>query len=126
MRYIPHTSEEIQEMLKVIGLRSIDELFASIPESLHLDRPLKLPPALDESALLTELQNLAQMNQTVQPNRSFLGGGVYRHFIPSAVKDLIRRSEFLTPYTPYQPEIAQGTLQARSEERRVGKECRSR
>ena len=111
MRYIPHTSEEIQEMLKVIGLRSMDELFASIPESFHLNRPLKLPDPLDEAALLDHLHELAQTNQTVKPNRSFLGGGVYRRFIPSAVKDLIRRSEFLTPYTPYQPEIAQGTLQ---------------
>src|SRR3989344_5144076 len=104
MRYIPHTSEEIQEMLKTIGLRSIDELFASIPESVQLNRPLKIPEPLDEAALLDHLQGIAQTNQTVKPNRSFLGGGVYRHFIPSAVKDLIRRSEFLTPYTPYQPE----------------------
>ncbi len=111
MRYIPHTKEEIQSMLKSIGLKSVDELFASIPESLVQNKQLALPPPMDEMTLLHHMENLAGQNHTVSRSRSFLGGGVYRHSIPSAVADLIRRSEFLTPYTPYQPEVAQGTLQ---------------
>ena len=111
MRYIPHTNEEIQAMLKSIGKRSVDELFASIPDTLLLHEPLKLPAAMDEMTLLHHMENLAGENHTVSRSRSFLGGGVYRHYIPSAVHEMIRRSEFLTPYTPYQPEIAQGTLQ---------------
>lgn len=111
MRYIPHTPPQIQEMLKIIGRRSVEDLFASIPENLRLKGNLKLPPPLDEMNLLGHLESLAQENETPSPNKSFLGGGVYRHYIPSAVTALISRSEFLTPYTPYQPEIAQGTLQ---------------
>lgn len=111
MRYIPHTTEEIQQMLKTVGLKSVAELFGTIPENLLLNKPLKLPLPLDEQSLLKHLETLAQENRLAAETRSFLGGGVYRHYIPSAVKDLIRRSEFVTPYTPYQPEIAQGTLQ---------------
>ncbi|MDP2600113.1 MAG: aminomethyl-transferring glycine dehydrogenase subunit GcvPA [Deltaproteobacteria bacterium] len=111
MRYIPHTNEEIQAMLKSQGKRSIDELFQSIPDSLIQNEPLKLPAAMDEMTLLHHMESLAGENHTLSRSRSCLGGGVYRHYIPSAVGDLIRRSEFLTPYTPYQPEIAQGTLQ---------------
>lgn len=111
MRYIPHTTEEIQQMLKIVGLKSVAELFGTIPENLLLNKPLKLPPPLDEQSLLKHLETLAQENRLAAEARSFLGGGVYRHYIPSAVKDLIRRSEFVTPYTPYQPEMAQGTLQ---------------
>lgn len=111
MRYIPHTPQEIQEMLKSVGCKSVAELFGTIPDSLLLEKPLNLPPPLDEAALFRHLGGLAKKNQSVAPHRSFLGGGVTRHFIPSAVKNLIQRSEFVTPYTPYQPEIAQGTLQ---------------
>ncbi|MBI4124669.1 MAG: aminomethyl-transferring glycine dehydrogenase subunit GcvPA [Deltaproteobacteria bacterium] len=111
MRYIPHTPEETQQMLKSVGLRSVAELFSSIPESLHMEKPLNLPEPLDEASLFRHLEALAGKNRIAAPHRSFLGGGVYRHFIPSAVKNLIQRSEFVTPYTPYQPEIAQGTLQ---------------
>lgn len=111
MRYIPHTTEEIQAMLKTIGLRSVAELFASVPDSLLQEKPLKLPLALDEMTLLHHLEAIANENHTLPRSRSFLGGGVYRHYIPSAVGELARRSEFVTPYTPYQPEIAQGTLQ---------------
>ena len=111
MRYIPHTADDVQAMLKSVGLRSVGELFSSIPESLIQDKSLKLPSPLDEQTLLCHLESIAAENHMVSPRHSFLGGGVYRHFIPSAVGDLIRRSEFLTPYTPYQPEIAQGTLQ---------------
>lgn len=111
MRYIPHTPEEIQVMLKSVGLKSVAELFSSIPDLLQLEELLKLPTPLDEISLMRKLQSLAQENQIAPPNRSFLGGGVYRHYIPSAVHNLIQRSEFVTPYTPYQPEIAQGTLQ---------------
>ncbi|MDO8526426.1 MAG: aminomethyl-transferring glycine dehydrogenase subunit GcvPA [Deltaproteobacteria bacterium] len=111
MRYIPHTTEEIQSMLKSIGLKSVGELFSSIPDSLLLDKPLKLPAPMDEMTLLSHMESLAGENNMLPQNRSFLGGGVYRHYIPSAVGDLMHRSEFVTPYTPYQPEIAQGTLQ---------------
>lgn len=111
MRYIPHTSEEIQAMLKAVGLRSVEDLFRSIPESLREEKPLKLPPPVDEQTLLAHLAWLGAQNKTLPLGRSFLGGGVYRHYIPSAVINLMQRSEFVTPYTPYQPEIAQGTLQ---------------
>lgn len=111
MRYIPHTSEEIEVMLHAMGQKKVEDLFASIPANLKETKPLNLPPPLDEMNLLGHLNALAEENQTLPQNRSFIGGGVYRHFIPSAVGELTRRSEFLTPYTPYQPEIAQGTLQ---------------
>ena len=111
MRYIPHTTEEIQAMLKTIGLKSVAELFSSIPDPLVQEKPLKLPSPMDEMTLLHHLEGIANENHTLSRSRSFLGGGVYRHYIPSAVGEMARRSEFVTPYTPYQPEIAQGTLQ---------------
>jgi len=95
MRYIPHTTEEIQVMLKTIGLKSVGELFSSIPDSLLQEKPLKLPPPLDEWSLLHHLETIANENHTLSRSKSFLGGGVYRHYIPSAVGELVRRSEFL-------------------------------
>jgi glycine dehydrogenase subunit 1 len=112
MRYIPHTPGDIAQMLARIGVASLEELFVEVPASVRLTRPLDLPPALAETELLRELKVLAAKNATPSGHLSFLGGGAYQHFIPAAVDQLISRSEFYTAYTPYQPEISQGTLQA--------------
>ncbi len=112
MRYIPHTSGDVAQMLERIGVNSLAELFIGIPPSARLKRPLDLPPAAAESELVRELKALAARNATPENHLSFLGGGAYQHFIPAAVDQLIARSEFYTAYTPYQPEISQGTLQA--------------
>ena len=110
MRYIPNSPEERDEMLSVIGLRSANELFRSIPEDVQLKRPLKITDPLAESEVIAGMEAMAAKNAaTVMP--SFLGAGVYSHFSPTIVDHLIQRSEFLTSYTPYQPEISQGTLQ---------------
>ena len=110
MRYIPASDADRRAMLSEIGMDSLRQLFASIPEALQLDRPLDLPPARDEWSLLEYFEGLAALNQ--RHAVSFLGAGVYSHHVPAVVEDLISRSEFYTAYTPYQPEIAQGTLQA--------------
>jgi len=112
MRYIPHTEHDVTEMLARIGVGSIEELFVEVPQSVRLQRPLDLPAPLAETELLRELRGLARQNATVNTHRSFLGGGAYNHFSPAVVDQLISRSEFYTAYTPYQPEISQGTLQA--------------
>ncbi|KIH77275.1 glycine dehydrogenase (decarboxylating) alpha subunit [Geoalkalibacter ferrihydriticus] len=112
MRFIPQTEEDVRQMLATIGTGSVEELFAEVPAALRLDRPLRLPPARSEAELLAELGRLARLNATAETHRMFLGGGAYNHFIPAAVDHLISRSEFYTAYTPYQPEISQGTLQA--------------
>jgi glycine dehydrogenase subunit 1 len=112
MRYIPHTPGDVAQMLERIGVNSLEELFVGIPPGARLKRPLDLPPALAEGELLRELKVLAARNATPTSHLSFLGGGAYQHFIPAAVDLLISRSEFYTAYTPYQPEISQGTLQA--------------
>jgi glycine cleavage system P protein (glycine dehydrogenase) subunit 1 len=112
MRYLPHTEEDVRQMLAAIGVASIEELFCEVPAAVRLQRPLQLPEALAESDLLRELRQLAARNATASDHSSFLGGGAYNHFIPAVVDQLISRSEFYTAYTPYQPEISQGTLQA--------------
>ncbi len=115
MRYIPNSSFEREQMLQQMGLQSVGELFRGIPEHLQLKRPLHLPQAMSESEALTYFRGLAEQNETRgtgQKMISFLGGGAYDHFIPTVVDTLISRSEFYTSYTPYQPEISQGTLQA--------------
>jgi glycine dehydrogenase subunit 1 len=102
-------------MLREMGLKSVDELFRGIPENLQLKRPLAIPPALSESDTLRYFRGMADRNETPVTGRkmaSFLGGGAYNHFIPTIIDTLISRSEFYTSYTPYQPEISQGTLQA--------------
>jgi glycine dehydrogenase subunit 1 len=109
--YIPLTDEDRRAMLATIGASSIDELFAEIPAD-HRDPALDLPAAMSEPELMRELQQLAARNRSAGELPSFLGAGAYRHFIPSVVDHIIRRGEFLTSYTPYQPEISQGTLQA--------------
>ncbi len=112
MRYIPHTDEDIRQMLETIGVDSVEDLFVEVPREVRLDRPLELPAPLSESEALRELKRLAAKNATAESHLSFLGGGAYNHFIPAVIDQLISRSEFYTAYTPYQPEISQGTLQA--------------
>ena len=110
MRYIPNSSEERAEMLKQIGLNSAEELFLSIPEEFRLQRQLNTPAALSEIELLNGFEQLAAHNSAAR-RANFLGAGVYSHYIPTIVDHIISRSEFFTAYTPYQPEISQGTLQ---------------
>ena len=108
MNFIPISKKQQEEMLKVIG-KSTDELLSAIPEELRLKKPLNLPPAVSEMEIKGELSALAQLNKDLI---IFAGGGVYDHYIPSAIKHLTGRAEFYTAYTPYQPEVSQGTLQA--------------
>ena len=111
MRYLPHTPAEIEAMLAVIGHTSLDDLFATIPEAARFQGALAVPPPLDEASLMTHLAELSQ--KSAAPRMlSFLGAGMYSHHIPPAVDQLLLRSELYTAYTPYQPEVAQGTLQA--------------
>jgi glycine dehydrogenase subunit 1 len=109
--YVPHTPDEIRAMLERIGLGSLEALFADVPAGLRSRAELKLPPALDERALLRFFGAHAAENLSVQTAPSFLGAGAYHHFIPAAVDALSSRGEFMTAYTPYQAEISQGTLQ---------------
>ncbi|PYS82608.1 MAG: aminomethyl-transferring glycine dehydrogenase subunit GcvPA [Acidobacteria bacterium] len=111
MRYIPNSPEERQEMLHALGLNSAEELFDSIPADALLREPLKTPAALSEIELLERFESLASRNAAAR-RPSFLGAGAYSHYAPTIVDSLIQRSEFFTAYTPYQPEISQGTLQA--------------
>jgi glycine dehydrogenase subunit 1 len=111
MRYLPHTPEEVAEMLEVIGKSSVDQLFDTIPEEARYEGKLDVPPPVDEASLMRHLTELADKNGA-HKMLSFLGGGAYAHHIPPAVDQILLRSEFYTAYTPYQPEVAQGTLQA--------------
>src|SRR5512138_2195148 len=97
-------------MLDAVGAKSLDDLFRSIPQPLRLTRPLDVPPALDEIALFAEFRRMADRNAVAHP--PFAGAGCYPHHVPPAVDQLLLRGEFFTAYTPYQPEISQGTLQA--------------
>ena len=112
MRYIPHTENDVLQMLEVIGAPSVGSLFESIPDSLRLKRGLELPPALSEQELIEELGALAAKNVNAESHDWFLGAGTYSHFIPSVVDTLFSRGEFLAAYTPDQPELSQGALQA--------------
>ncbi|MTH52379.1 aminomethyl-transferring glycine dehydrogenase subunit GcvPA [Bacillus mangrovi] len=111
-RYLPMTEQDQKEMLSVIGAASIDELFQDIPEKVRFDREYSIKPAKSETSLLKELSSLAAKNKDMRQNASFLGAGVYDHYMPVIVDHVISRSEFYTAYTPYQPEISQGELQA--------------
>jgi glycine dehydrogenase subunit 1 len=111
MRYLPHTEAEVAEMLSVIGVPTVDALFDSLPKSARLERPLSIADPLSEPELMKLMQALAAENRGCSL-LSFLGAGLYAHHIPPAVDQLLLRSEFYTAYTPYQPEVAQGTLQA--------------
>lgn len=110
--FVPHTPAERRAMLDAIGVPDIAELFADIPASLRLERPLALPRPLSEAELLGELQSLAAQNADLDHHPCFRGAGVYDHLIPAAVPQLASRGEFLTAYTPYQAEASQGELQA--------------
>lgn len=110
MRYIPNSPEERDEMLTFVGLNNAAELFRSIPQDLQLNRQLKVTEPLAESEVIAAMEAMAAKN-TAATKPSFLGAGVYSHFSPTIVDHLIQRSEFFTSYTPYQPEISQGTLQ---------------
>ena len=112
MPYVPHTPEDIQDMLKVIGASSVDDLFAKLPENVRMKGPLNIPDGLCEEEVLRYFMQAAGKNHGQNELTSFLGGGVYDCSIPAAVDAIISRSEFLTAYTPYQPEVSQGTLQA--------------
>ncbi|MHB8418769.1 MAG: aminomethyl-transferring glycine dehydrogenase subunit GcvPA [Myxococcales bacterium] len=109
MRYHPHTDADVARLLAAVGAPSLEALFSSVPEALRLSRPLRLPEPLDERALGDYLGGLAARTRAAPP---FLGAGAYPHHVPAAVDQLLLRSEFYTAYTPYQPEISQGTLQA--------------
>ncbi len=108
--YIPNTPAEQDELLAAIGLRSVDDLFADIPDDFR-NPPLELPAPLSELEIQRELGEMAARNRPLSAGPSFLGAGSYHHFIPSVVKAIMTRGEFLTAYTPYQPEVSQGTLQ---------------
>jgi len=112
MRYIPNTPEQRQEMLLRIGLSSLDDLFSDIPQKALLQKPLELPKNLSEPELLRHMENLASQNENLRDYACFLGAGAYDHFVPLTIDHLLSREEFFTSYTPYQPEMSQGTLQA--------------
>src|SRR5436853_935242 len=110
-RYTSTTEQDRREMLAKVGVRSLEELFEAIPESLRLDRPLDLPDGMAEQDVFDHLSKLAARNRHADEEVTFLGAGMYDHYVPAIVDSIIQRSEFLTPYTPYQPEISQGGLQ---------------
>jgi glycine dehydrogenase subunit 1 len=109
--FTPHTKDDLEAMLETIGVANIDELFNCLPAD-QIHPKLDLPPALTEMEVLTELQDIAWANDSVRELVSFLGAGAYNHYSPAVVDSILRRGEFYTAYTPYQPEISQGTLQA--------------
>ncbi len=111
-RYLPMTEEDKKEMLNAIGVESTDELFSAIPEEVRFKGELNLKPPKNEYELMKELTEMSKKNINLKEYSSFLGAGVYDHYIPSVVDHVISRSEFYTAYTPYQPEISQGELQA--------------
>ena len=112
MRYIPNTDADRQAMLEAIGLPGIEDLFSAIPEEVRFSGALDIPKALSEQEVLRHMRRLGSHNANVEDYAAFLGAGAYQHFVPSIVPVLTSRGEFMTAYTPYQPEMAQGTLQA--------------
>lgn len=111
-RYLPMTEEDKKAMLETIGVSSVDELFSDIPEKVRFNGEYNIKAAKSETALMKELSKMASLNADLKQNVSFLGAGVYDHYMPVIVDHVISRSEFYTAYTPYQPEISQGELQA--------------
>ncbi|WP_186325957.1 aminomethyl-transferring glycine dehydrogenase subunit GcvPA [Paenibacillus sp. Y412MC10] len=111
-RYLPMTEQDQQEMLDTIGVSSLEDLFKDIPEEIRFKGDLPVSPGLNEYALTTHLSELAAKNANTDQYASFLGAGIYDHHIPSVINHVVSRSEFYTAYTPYQPEISQGELQA--------------
>jgi len=112
MRFAPHTDDDVREMLARIGLDGLDALFDQIPPSVRLDRPLDLPEGVSEMEILADLRGLAAADRSADDLVCFAGAGAYDHYVPSVVWALAGRSEFYTSYTPYQPELSQGVLQA--------------
>jgi len=108
--YIPHTKEDQEAMLERVGVRHLEELFQDVPARFRFPE-LDLPPAMTEMEILSEMRDISGANDTVQDMACFLGAGAYYHYVPAAVDMILRRGEFYTAYTPYQPEISQGTLQ---------------
>src|SRR3954451_22254890 len=111
-RYTSATDQDRREMLARIGVDSIDDLFEAIPESLRLKQPLDLPEGMSEQDVFEDLAGFARRNRHADEEITFLGAGMYDHYQPALIDTLIGRSEFITPYTPYQPEVSQGSLQA--------------
>jgi glycine dehydrogenase subunit 1 len=111
-RYTSATDQDRREMLAKIGAGSMEDLFEAIPESLRLREPLNLPAGMSEQDVFDHLSKLAARNRHADEEVTFLGAGMYDHYQPALIDTLISRSEFITPYTPYQPEISQGSLQA--------------
>jgi glycine dehydrogenase subunit 1 len=112
LSYLALTDADREAMLEIIGVSSIDELFADLPAGVRLDRKLELPPALTEQELTSYFEALAAENAHVGDELSFLGAGMYDHYVPAIVDAVLQRGELLTAYTPYQPELSQGVLQA--------------
>jgi glycine dehydrogenase subunit 1 len=110
-RYTSATDADRRAMLAAIGAESIDELFSDVPEAVRLGRPIDLPAGKPEQEVYGYLRDLAALNVSAEDEITFLGAGMYDHYVPALVDAIISRSEFLTPYTPYQPEVSQGTLQ---------------
>jgi len=112
MRFLPHTEADRKAMLDSMGMDSMSELFADIPSEFHVEEGnLNLPDALSEAGIVSKFTKASEQNRHAGNTRCFLGGGTYHHFVPAVVDYVISRGEFLTAYTPYQPEISQGTLQ---------------
>src|SRR3954466_13140265 len=111
-RYTSATDADRRAMLAAIAMKSIAALFADVPEGVRLERALDLPPGKPEQEVYAYLRDLAAQNVSTEDELSFAGGGMYDHYVPALVDAITGRSEFLTPYTPYQPEISQGGLQA--------------
>ena len=112
MNYVPNTVEQRERLLARIGVKSVDELFMDVPASVRLQRPLNVKGGMAEQDLVKHVKSLAAQNGNLEEYTSYLGAGAYEHYIPSFVDQLLLRQEFYTAYTPYQPEISQGTLQA--------------
>ncbi|HEX9717889.1 MAG TPA: aminomethyl-transferring glycine dehydrogenase subunit GcvPA [Actinomycetota bacterium] len=112
MRFAPHTDDDVREMLARCGLDSLDQLFDQIPPSVRLDRPLDLPDGVSEMEILDDMRRLSALDRSADDLVCFAGAGAYDHYVPSVVWALAGRSEFYTSYTPYQPELSQGVLQA--------------
>ena len=109
--YIPHIEEDIEEMLKRIGVESLDDLFKDVPKTISLES-LNLPPSSDEMSVRRKVEGLSEMNTDMRKMRVFMGAGIYNHFVPSVVHHMASKPGFVTAYTPYQAEVSQGTLQA--------------
>ncbi|MCM3540740.1 aminomethyl-transferring glycine dehydrogenase subunit GcvPA [Priestia endophytica] len=111
-RYLPDTNQDQKEMFSLLNISSVNELFEDLPTEIRLEKELNIQPASSESLLMKKMQNLALQNRNANQYPNFLGAGTYDHYIPSVVNHITSRSEFYTAYTPYQPEISQGELQA--------------